>query len=59
MTKYYQYLKEVLFLLENSKKKFFLLIFFTLIISFFDIFGLSLIAPYISLVLDQNDSLEN
>ena len=59
MNKYYQYLSEILFLLENSKKKFFLLIFFTLIISIFDIFGLSLIAPYITLVLDQSDNLEN
>ncbi len=57
MKNYLDYFKKILFLLENSHKKFFLLVVFTLIISLFDILGLSLIAPYISLVLDQSKSI--
>ena len=57
MKKYLNYFRQILYLLENSHKKFFLLIVFTLIISLFDIVGLSLIAPYISLVLDQSKSI--
>ena len=59
MYKSINYLKEILFLLENSKKKFLILILFTLIISLFDIIGLSLIAPYISIILEPNNSNNN
>ena len=57
MKSYLNYFSQILYLLENSQKKFLLLIIFTLIISLFDIVGLSLIAPYISLVLDQSKSI--
>ena len=57
MKSYLNYFSQILYLLENSQKKFLLLIIFTLLISLFDIVGLSLIAPYISLVLDQSKSI--
>ena len=55
--KYFQYFKEIFYLLDNSKTRFMSLITFTLIISFFDVLGLSLIAPYISIVLEQSKNI--
>ena len=55
MIKYYKYFQEIFFLLDNSKLKIFILFILTVAISLFDILGLSLIAPYISLILNQSD----
>ena len=49
MKNYIKYFKQILYLLENSYRKFILLVAFTLLISLFDIVGLSLIASIILL----------
>jgi len=55
--RYFHYFREIFYLLDNSKARFFSLISFTLLISIFDVLGLSLVAPYISIVLDQSQNI--
>jgi ATP-binding cassette, subfamily B, bacterial PglK len=47
-----QYLKEILYLLDEDKKKLPLLIFLFLFLSFLEILGIGIVGPYIALVFD-------
>jgi len=49
-----QYVKEILFLLEEDKWKLPLILFFFLIMSLLEVLGISLIAPYAALIINPN-----
>ena len=53
------YFKEVLFLLGAKKKKVPLLLVLFLTSSFLDLIGIGLIAPYVSLIIDQNSFIQS
>lgn len=54
MKNYFQYLHEILTLLGDDRRKLPKLVVMFLLISFFDLAGLGLIAPYISLVINPD-----
>ena len=53
-----QYLKEILYLLEEDKWKLPLMTFFFLIMSILEVLGISLIAPYAALIINPNILVE-
>ena len=59
MKKIAPYLREVLVLLGEKKNKLPALLVLFLASSFLDLAGIGLIAPYVSLIIDQNSFLQS
>jgi ABC-type multidrug transport system fused ATPase/permease subunit len=53
---FYDYLKKILYLIGDDKKKLPWMIFLFIILSFFELLGLGLIVPYMSLIINPENS---